>query len=402
MLEIPTIDPRTIRAAMPLFKGGLYFNNAGASLMPKTVLDAVTDHLARESAQGAYGAGNEVADQITDLYLAASQLLGCDPDEIALTDSHSRGWGAVVGAMRFNAGDRILVSRSEWGGNYAALTHIARRCGAVVEVVPSDDDGAICVDQLAAMLDDRVRLVALTWLPANGGLVNPAAQVGALTQAAGIAFILDAAQAVGQMPVDVRELGCDVLTAPGRKWLRGPRGTGLLYVRRAFLNKLTPGAVDHFSAPWTGTEYKLRQDTRRFETSEASIALRLGLRMAIRGALSLGLDAIQWRITSLAEAMRSSLAAIENVQIHDLGKQRSGLVSFMVNGMAPVEVRRLLQLAGVEVAVSGTGFTPLDMQARGLTDIIRASPHLYTTQDEIDRLTAAVNEIAMRSKNGRT
>ncbi|HEV8693739.1 MAG TPA: aminotransferase class V-fold PLP-dependent enzyme [Lysobacter sp.] len=401
-VEMPTIDPEAIRAAMTPYKAGLYFNNAAASLMPHTVLNAVTNHLARESAKGAYGAASEVADQLADLYSAASQLLGCDSDEVAVTDSHSRGWGAAIGAMRFNVGDRILVSRGEWGGNYAALVHIARSRGALLEIIPSDDSGAVCLEQLEAMLDERVRLIALTWLPANGGLVNPAAQVGALARAAGIAFVLDAAQAVGQMPVNVQALGCDVLTAPGRKWLRGPRGTGLLYVRRSFLTQLDPPAVDHFSAPWTGSEYRLRNDARRFETSEASVALRLGLRAAIRGALELGLDAIQYRIVSLAEALRSSLAAIESVQVHDLGRQRSGLVSFTVNGVTPAQVRELLQDAGIEVAVSGVAFTPLDMQARGLTDLVRASPHLYTTQADIDQLAVAVSQIVRHSKNDET
>jgi cysteine desulfurase/selenocysteine lyase len=400
MPKNPAIDPTRIRSAMPVFKDG-YLNNAAASLMSHTVVDAVTAHLALESALGPYEAAMEVADHLADLYEVASQLLGCQPDEIALSDSHSRGWSSVVGAMRFGAGDRILVSRSEWGGNYAALVHIARICGAVLEVIPCGEDGTVCVERLAAMIDDRVRLIALTWLPANGGLINPAAQVGALAQAAGIPFILDAAQAVGQIPVDVRELRCDVLTAPGRKWLRGPRGTGLIYVRRSFLDKLTPRTIDLYSAPWNGTEYVLRGDARRFETSEASAALRLGLRAAIRDVLSLGVDTIHCRIASLADAIRSSLAAIDGVQVHDLGRQRSGLVSFAVESVTPAEVRRLLQAADLQVAVIPTDFTPLDMRARGLKEIVRASPHIYTTQNEIDRLAATVADIAMQSNNSR-
>jgi cysteine desulfurase/selenocysteine lyase len=226
--------------------------------------------------------------------------------------------------------------------------------------------------------------------------MHPAAAVGALAQAAGVPFVLDAAQAVGQLPVDVRQLGCDVLTAPGRKWLRGPRGTGLMYVRRGFLAQLIPRVVDQFSAPFSGNDYKLRGDTRRFETSEACIAARLGLRVAIRSALTLGMEAIEHQIIERAQTLRQKLAGIERLQLHDLGRRQSGLVSFNIPGMPASEVRARLMSLGVEVGVNGVAFTPLDMQARGLTEIVRASPHLYTTDEDIDRLLAAVNGLAKR------
>jgi cysteine desulfurase/selenocysteine lyase len=397
MQGISMLDLPKIRAATPAYTEGIYLNSAAASLMPQDIIDVVQNHLRLESTHGGYRAASVVADQLQDLYVAASELLGCDPDEIAVTDGNSRGWSSAVGAMRFSAGDRILVSRSEWGGNYAALLHIARTCGAVVEVMPTDEDGAVSIDKLRTMLDERVRLIALTWLPANGGLVNPAAEVGALAKAAGVPFILDAAQAVGQMPVNVREIGCDILTAPGRKWLRGPRGTGFLYIRRELTEKLTPGIVDHFSAPWSGNDYELRKDARRFETAEASIALRLGLGAAIREALSFGPAAIQQQITSLAEDMRASLKTIARVKILDLGTRHSGLVSFIVDGISAATLHQLLQAEGIEVALSGMAFTPLDMSARGLTGVVRASPHLYTTQDDLSRLVSAVEKISRSS-----
>ena len=388
-----SIDTPSILRDTPPYTAGAYFNSAGASLMSRPVISAMVDHLHRESALGAYGAAAAVATELADLYSAAAQLLGCDPDEIALTEGHAAGWRQVMSTMQFSPGDRILVGRSEWGGNYAALTHIARRCGAFVEVIPSNEFGEVCLTQLAAMLDERVRLISLTWLPANGGLINPAAAVGALAQAAGVPFVLDAAQAVGQLPIDVRQLCCDVLTAPGRKWLRGPRGTGLMFVRRGFLAQLIPPVVDQFSAPFSGQDYKLREDARRFETSEACFAARLGLRVAIRSVLALGMEAIKLKIIERAQILRQGLSGLERVQMHDLGRQQSGLVSFSIHDMPASEVRTRLMSSGVEVGVNGMAFTPLDMQARGLTDIVRASPHLYTTDEEIERLLAAVEHL---------
>ena len=394
------LDPAALRAAMPASTPRHYFNNAGASLMPQAVVDAVTAHLARESALGAYGAAQEQHGAVEAVYRSAARLLGCDADEIALTDSHSRGWQAVIAAMGLKRGDRILVGRSEWGGNYAALLHIARTTGATVQQVACEADGTLDLDDLAYNLDASVRMVSLTWLPANGGLVNPAAAGGALARAAGVPFVLDAAQAVGQMPVDVRALGCDVLTAPGRKWLRGPRGTGLLYVRRGFLSALQPPTVDHFTAPWNGTEYVLRDDARRFEASEASVALRLGLGVALEAAMALGIGNLHHAIGARATQLREGLAQIAGVRCRDLGTVQSGLVSFTVEGMPPLQVQKQLADRGMVVAVNGMAYTPLDMRARGLHEIVRASPHAYTTAGEVDDLLAAVRGIAAGSATG--
>jgi selenocysteine lyase/cysteine desulfurase len=358
------------------------------------VIDTVVAHLQLESRIGGYAAAMQQQATLDQVYARAAQLLNCDTDEIALTDSHSRGWRNVLSCLQFSKGDRILVARSEWGGNYAALAHMAQRSGASLEVIPATATGEVCLDSLAHMLDERVRLVSLTWLPANGGLIQPAAKVGALTRAAGIPFFLDAAQAVGQLPVDVRALACDVLTTPGRKWLRGPRGTGLLYVRRAFLAALIPPVVDHFTAPFAQGTYTLREDARRFETSEAGVAARLGLGQALEDTLTQGIDNIQRIIVAKSQTIRVALAQIPNVQLRDTGVHQSGLVSFTFDHLNAKTALARLHAHGVEVALNGVAFTPLDMQARGLTDILRASAHTVTTDEDIARLIHAVSTTA--------
>ena len=370
-----------------------YLNHAGASLMPTTVRQAMLDHLTRESVLGGYNAADAMASELDAVYRCAAQLLGCDTDEIALPTGNASGWREVLGCMDFGPGDRLLVARSEWGGNYAALTHIAQRTGARVEMIPCTADGTLCLSHLAQMIDARVRLISLTWLPANGGLIQPAQQVGALARAAGVPFVLDAAQALGQLPVDVRQLGCDVLTAPGRKWLRGPRGTGLLYVRRDFMPQLKPRTVDQFTAPYRDGAYHLRADAKRFETSEACMAARLGLGVAIRHTLTLGVETIQAKVRERAERIRHALSAIEGVQLQDIGTERSALVAFTVDGLPASTVRAQLMAQGVDVAVNGLSFTPLDMAARGLTDVLRASPHTDTRDEEIQALVSALTHL---------
>ena len=223
-------------------------------------------------------------------------------------------------AANFRPGDRILTTRAEYAANYVAYLQTAQRRGIVIEVIPDDAHGVLDPAALAAMLDERVRLIAITWIPTNGGLVNPAGAVGRIARAAGIPYLLDACQALGQMPVDVDALGCDLLAATGRKFLRGPRGTGFLYVRSELLERLEPPMIDHFAAPWVAPDrYRLRDDARRFETWENNYAARLGLGVAADYALALGLEVDPGALPGLADRLREGLGQIPGVTLHDLG-----------------------------------------------------------------------------------
>ncbi len=385
----------SLRARTPGLRSTVHFNHAGASLPSTGTLEAIHAHLQREATMGPMEAGVAAREQTERARLLAARLLNAQPDEIALTGGNSPGWSAAFAALPpWRPGDRILVGRHEWGGNLAAMRLAAQRTGAIVETIPSDESGCVDPQALEAMLDERVRLIALTWLPANGGLINPAAAIGLVARRHGIAYFVDAAQAVGQLPVDVAEIGCDVLSGAGRKALRGPRGTGLLYVRRDFLDKLTPACVDTHSAP-LGADGQpvLRQDAARLESAENSLALRCGLANALQEALDIGVDAIRMRIDAAAETLRAQLEDIAGITVLDQGRERSGLVSFNMAGRDAVSVQRALAGRGVTIGSNGVPYTPLDMQARGLTQIARASVSYLTSAEEIDRLLEALRSI---------
>jgi selenocysteine lyase/cysteine desulfurase len=387
------IDVGRVRADTPGCREVVHLNNAGAALPPRVVVDTVVEHLELEARVGGYAAADAVAARSTAVYRSVAALLGAAPDEIALVENATRAWDMAFYALAssFTAGDRILTSRAEYASNVIGMLQTAQRTGAEVVVVPDDESGQLSVAALRGLLDERVRLVAISWIPTQSGLVNPAAAVGALARDAGVPYLLDACQAVGQLPVDVDALGCDFLSATGRKYLRAPRGTGFLYVRRSRLAGLDPPFLDVHAARWApGDRLEVRDDARRFESWEHSVANRLGLGAAVDYARALGADAIAARIESLASSLRAQLFEIPGLTLHDEGVERCGIVTFTIDGVDVYELAARLRAEGINISVSTIDFARYDFEARGLEAVARASVHYYNTDDELGRFVAAL------------
>jgi len=364
----------------------LHFNNAGAALMPGQVVDAVTGHLRLEAEIGGYEAAESVRDAVEHVYDAASQLIGCQRDEIAVIENATRAWDMAFYSLPFKSGDRILTSISEYASNYIAFLQIAQRTGAVVEAIPNDHNGQVSIEALQRLIDEQVKLIAITHVPTNGGLVNPASEIGKIARRAKILFLLDACQSVGQIPMDVQAIGCDMLSATGRKYLRGPRGTGFLYVQRDLVERMEPPFLDLHAAKWvTKDRYEIRADARRFENWETNYAGKIGLGVAIDYALGWGLEDIWTRVSDLASTLRTRLRHIPHVQVHDLGVQKCGIVTFTIDEQDPQEIRYKLAEQKMNVSVSLAASTRLDMDQRGLAGVVRASVHYYNSEEEIER-----------------
>jgi selenocysteine lyase/cysteine desulfurase len=382
-------DVLRYREQTPGVAGVVHLNNAGSALPPEVVVDTVTEYLREESLVGGYEAAAAAADRVDAVYASIARLLGAGVDDIALTENATRSWQAVFYAMRFQAGDRILTSRSEYASNVIAYLQVARRTGAVVEVVDDDETGQLDVADLIRRIDGRVKLISVSHVPTQGGLVNPAERIGAVAREAGIPFLLDACQSAGQLDLDVGRLRCDALSATGRKYLRGPRGTGFLYVHPRLREQLEPAMLDLHSAEWTAPEsYEVNPTAKRFEVWERNYGLVLGLGAAVDYALSVGLPAIEERVTWLAARLREELSAIDGVTVRDQGARQCGIVTFSAEQLPSAEIKARLADAKVHTSVSSRTSAQFDFTGRGLPDLVRASVHYYNTEDEIRRLVA--------------
>jgi cysteine desulfurase/selenocysteine lyase len=384
-------DLQSARQDTPGCEHVLHFNNAGSSLMPEPVLSATIGHLQLEAQIGGYEAAEQAEHVIERVYDAAAALINCSREEIAVIENATRAWDMAFYSIPFQPGDRILTAMAEYASNYIAFLQISKKTGAVVEVVPNDAHGQLSLEALRKMIDERVKLIAITHVPTNGGLVNPIVEVGKIARENGILYLVDACQSVGQMPIDVEQIGCDMLSATGRKYLRGPRGTGFLFVRKNVLERLEPPLLDLHAAEWVDKDrYVMVPDARRFETWETNYAGKIGLAVAIDYALRWGMDTVWRRVKNLAYTLRSQLSPLPGVIVRDRGVTQCGIVTFTIEDKDPAEIKLALSRQHINVSVTRRESTLLDMDARGLETMVRASVHYYNSEEEVERFCRAV------------
>ena len=385
------------RALTPGCAHVVHLNHAGASLMPQPVLDAMLGHLHLEATIGGYEAAEAAGDALEATYSSIASLIGADPDEIAIVESATTAWNAAVGALPVEPGQHVICTRSEYGSNAITLLQLRERTGCRIVLIDDDPTGQVDLDAFnAALTAGPVAFASLVHIPTGSGLVNPAEAVGRLCADAGVPLVLDACQSLGQLPVDVGAIGCSVLTASSRKFLRGPRGVGFLYVRRSVIDRMHPWNLDLRSASWVDAErYEPRRDTRKFEQYESVIAARLGMGAAVDHALSWGVPAIAERVALLTGRLRDRLRALPGVELHDKGTRVNAITTCSIAGVSATEVSRRLRSQAINTSVVLPGQARHDLPHRGLGELLRISLHYTTTDDELERAAAAIGAIAV-------
>lgn len=386
------LDIARFRAETRGCEGAIHFNNAGASLPPARVSDHLYGYLRDEELTGGYETADMRRAELEHFYAAVAQLLNAAPEEIAFVENATRAWDMAFYALPLKPGDRILTTVAEYGSNLIAYLQQARKTGAELVVVPNDANGQIDLEQLEVLIDERVKLISISHIPTGGGLVNPAAAVGRIARKHGIPYLLDACQSAGQMPLDVEELGCDMLSATGRKYLRGPRGTGFLYVRKSWIEKLEPPLLDQHAADLIdGEHFVIRPDARRFENWERFFAGQAALGTAIDYAMEIGLDLIQQRVFALADTLRTELGQMSDIRVTDEGVEKCGIVTFQHGRLGCRDVKTALQEQGIKVSTSSGPGMKLSYMARGLdAGLVRASVHYYNSEAELERFLAVI------------
>ena len=325
-------------------------------------------------------------------YTEFATLLNASADEIAYVENATRAWDMAFYGLPLKEGDRILTHESEYVSNYLGLLQQAKRRNLHIDLIPSDEHGQIDVGAISGLVTEKTKLIAITHVPTQGGLVNPVSEIGVVAKDHGLIYMIDGCQSAGQIALDVEVLQCDILTGTGRKFLRGPRGTGFLYVRKDFLNSLDPPFVDLHSADWVSDDqFEFAAGARRFENWESFVAGRIGLMQAVRYANAIGVAQIESRVSALANLLREQLCSVKGVAVHDRGLHKCGIVTLTKKGISSESMAAQLRAKGINISVSGFSSARLDFGRRKLESLARASVHYFNTEDEIDRFVQTVD-----------
>jgi len=396
-IALSPLEVARLRSDTPGTLDHVHFNNAGASLPPQCVLDRQIEHLRLEARIGGYQAARAVAGELEEVRADIGRLVGAAPDEVAFHQSATDAWNtAVLGFLQqMGPGDCVLVDEAVYGSHALTLLHQKRRMGIEVCPIRSDPAGQLdLLDLVRQMERASVRLVCVTHIPTSSGLVNPVAAAGAICAERGVDLVVDACQSIGQWPVDMEAIQCSALSATGRKFLRGPRGTGFLVVRRSAFPRFVPVAPDLEAARWSGPDrYELVESARRYESWEHNVAALLGLGAAVQLAHRVGVERLQQRIQHLARGLRRELERLDGVRVYDRGVELCGICTFGVRGKTADEVAGWLQTRGVTVSVTRVGSARLELEPRGLDAVVRASVHAFNTEQEVAQLVEALRAL---------
>ncbi|QIB47677.1 aminotransferase class V-fold PLP-dependent enzyme [Streptomyces aureoverticillatus] len=395
-LESLQLDVAALRSETPGCRQVIHFNNAGCGLLAAPVLDAMVGHLNLEARMGGYEASAARAAEVREFYTEIAALINTTPDNIAFAGSATHAYANALSSIPFERDDVILTTRDDFVSNQIAFLSLRKRFGVRIVHAPNTPEGGVDVEAMAALMrTHRPRLVSATHVPTNSGLVSPVAEIGRHCRELDLLYLVDACQSVGQFVIDVEEIGCDFLTATCRKFLRGPRGSGFLYVSDRVLRAgHEPLFIDMHGARWTEPDgYEPAGTAARFEEWEFPYSTVLGSAAATRYAREVGIEAIERRTPALAARLRERLAPIPGVRLLDRGPRLAALVTFGVEGWQAEPFKAALDARSINSAISLREFAQLDFGDKDIDWCLRLSPHYYNTEEEVDHVADAIAEL---------
>lgn len=372
----------------------IHFNNAGASLPTDIVVQTMVDYLTEEATYGGYETEAKYNGQLENVYTLIAELIHANVDEVAIAENASTAWGIAFNGIDFKTGDVIITSEMEYVTNLIGFLSVQKKFGVEVKVIPNDEKGNFSLQALEEVITPQTKLIAVTEIASTTGCMIPIIDIGKIARKHNILYLVDACQSAGHVPIDVKEIGCDLLSVTGRKYLRAPRGTGFLYVRKEVQDQVKPIFMDNHATDWVSlNDYQLRNDARRYELYEKNRALTLGLGKAIEYALNIGMDRIWDRIQYLSALLRAQLAQIDGITVHDFGDKQCGIVTFSVEGFDAATIKSKLAEDRINVTVGKAVSTLIYMEKNHLESVVRASIHYYNTEQEIQILCKSLEGI---------
>ncbi len=390
------MNHQKIRADLVDYGNKLFFNSAGASLVPRSVTEKIIEYLHREERLGGYTVAEQQATELDQFYTQAAELIGCEKHNIAFAHSASSAFMQAISSIPLYAKDVIVTSEVDYTSNFLQFLSLHKKRGVITKIIRSLPNGDLDLDHFQQLINQYpVKLVAVTHIPTNSGMVQDVAKVGEICANENLIFLLDSCQSIGQMDVNLKNIKCDFLTATGRKFLRGPRGTGFLYVSDRILNQgYAPLLLDGGNATWTGNDtYQLADTAERFGSWEKPYAMVAGLTEALRYLNDIGIQNIEKQNGKIMRRLRNNLAAIPSVTCYDLGTETSNILTFRKNGKTQEEINRIFSKHQVYYGISQKHQGQIDFGNKGIAWVVRLSPHYFNTLKEMDRIAEIIETI---------
>lgn len=395
MYHLYSMTPE-IRNDTPYCEDKIFFNNAGAALMPRVVPEAIRAYLEKEAQFGGYHVAETLEGEISGFYREAANLINCHPRNIAFVHDATEAYARALSSIPFRPHDFIITTDDDYTSNQIQFISLQRRFDINIVRIRNLENGDLDIDHFQTLIKQhKPKLVAVTHVPNNSGLVQDIETVGEICRKHDLLYLVDACQSTGQIVVDVNAIHCDFLSTTGRKFLRGPRGTGFLYVSDKALDRgLHPLFIDGKGAEWTGEEtFSMQDSALRFQTWEAPYALVMGLTEALRYANQIGIEQIETYNAGLMDHLRAQLAEVDGVKTFDRGSKRCNILTWTKAQRSLDQISQALDTNAVYYSTSTKGWGLIDFTKKGIEWAIRFSPHYYNTDDECDRVVEVIRSI---------
>lgn len=370
------------------------FNNAGSSKNSNKVIKTIIAYLEEEQKLGGYLAAKLNRPKILNFYRVFSKLIKCKKSEISFLPSSTYGWNFFLNSISFKKNDNVIIFENEYGNNFISLL---KKKNLKIKVSKLSHDGQVCFESLKENIDRNTKLVSVCHISSQCGNLIDVQKVGKIVKEINrnTLFLVDACQSIGQIDINVRKINCDVMIGSGRKYLRGPRGTGFIFIKDDLKKNLSPIISDSFSCKIVNMK-KIIYKKNYFETFEYSPALLLGLTEAIENIHSIGIKKIQKKIKKLSLYFRLKVRKLNGVIIFENECLISGINTIIINGFSTKEVLDYLLKKKILCSISDNKTSYHFFKTRKRKSLLRLSFHYYNDFKEIDFLIKTIEELVSR------